>query len=55
MNHRPTGQRVDQILLHLSKEQQDVHHEQHRVQTSQQTGELFDEIHICPIVSRLYW
>lgn len=40
MYYRSTGQCVDKILLYLSKKLQDVHHEQHRVQTSQQTGEL---------------
>lgn len=44
MYFRSSGQCVDQILLYLSKELQDVHHEQHRVETSQQTGELGEQI-----------
>lgn len=40
MYFRSTGQCVDQILLYIWKKLQDVHHEQHRGQTSQQTGEL---------------
>ena len=39
MCHRSIGQCVDQILLYLRKKLQDVHHEQHWGQTSQQTGE----------------
>lgn len=35
---RTTGQRVDQILLYLSKKHQDVHDEQHRGQTGQPPG-----------------
>lgn len=35
---RPTGERVDQILLYLREELKDVQHEQHGDQASQQTG-----------------
>lgn len=53
--YRSIGQCVDQILLYLSKKLQDVHHEQHRVQTSQQTGELEAQInnHINAVIARL--
>lgn len=42
--YRSVGQCVDQILLYLWKKLQDIHHGQHRGQTSQQTGELLAEI-----------
>lgn len=40
VHFRSPGQCVDKILLHLWKKLQDVHHEQHRIQISQQTGGL---------------
>lgn len=50
MYYRSIGQCVDQILLYLSKKHQDVHDEQHRGQTSQQTGALIAQINSQTIV-----
>ena len=51
---RSAGQCVDQVLLHVWEKLQDVHHEQHRDPTSQQTGELAAQTNDCTSVDKCF-